>query len=305
MGFVHVNGRRWGFGPSAWASTKDKGLVLPGDDCGVCSVKDDSSEAIVPTITEWVVDRLMQEHQQFVRAQDEALRGHAMQLALASLGGRQQTRACFQAWLAQGMALDTLYLQVLAPAANLVGQWWQDDSVDFAHSTLGYNHLQDLLVEFSPQFLAQSSGYAAPASHRALMMGQPHAQHALGLMMLAEFFRRDGWSVTSASKMGRFEALSTVGNEAFDLIAVSVSTTREFSSLKKLIAQLRERSLNPRVVIMVGGPVLALMPDLAEQLGADFSSTSADQALRDAAQQVRLRQKCHAPQPLAQGHSHG
>jgi methanogenic corrinoid protein MtbC1 len=105
--------------------------------------------------------------------------------------------------------------------------------------------------------------------------------------------------------MGRFEALSTVGNEAFDLIAVSVSTTREFSPLKKLISQLRERSLNPRVVIMVGGPVLALMPDLAEQLGADFSSTSADQALRDAAQQVRLRQKRHAPQPLAQGHSHG
>ena len=137
------------------------------------------------------------------------------------------------------------------------------------------------------------------------MMGQPHAQHALGLMMLAEFFRRDGWSVTSASKMGRFEALSTVGNEAFDLIAVSVSTTREFSPLKKLISQLRERSLNPRVVIMVGGPVLALMPDLAEQLGADFSSTSADQALRDAAQQVRLRQKRHAPQPLALGHSHG
>ena len=265
----------------------------------------EQTQAIVPAITEWVVDRLMSEHQQFVQQQDEALRGHAVQLALACLHGREQTRACFQAWLAQGMALDTLYLQVLAPAANLVGQWWQDDSVDFAHSTLGYNHLQDLLVEFSPQFLAQSSGYAAPASHRALMMGQPHAQHALGLMMLAEFFRRDGWSVTSASKMGRFEALSTVGNEAFDLIAVSVSTTREFSPLKKLISQLRERSLNPRVVIMVGGPMLAQDPHLAATLGADFSSGSADQALRDAADQVRMHRERQVTQARSRGVSRG
>jgi len=269
------------------------------------SVTEDSAQAMVPAITEWVVDRLMHKHQQFVRQEDEALRGHALQLALACLQGREPTRTCFQAWLAQGMALDTLYLQVLAPAAGLVGQWWAADRVDFAHCTVGYNHLQDLLVELSPQFLAQSSGYAAPAGHRALMIGQPNAQHALGLMMLAEFFRRDGWSVTSASKMGRFEALSTVGHEAFDLIGVSVSTSREFNPLKKLIAQLRERSLNPRVVIMVGGPLLAQVPDLAAQLGADFSSTTADQALRAAAQQVQLRQKRHAPQPLARGLSHG
>ena len=149
------------------------------------SVNEDSAQTMVPAITEWAVDRLMQKHQQFVRQEDEALRGHALQLALACLQGREPTRTCFQAWLAQGMALDTLYLQVLAPAASLVGQWWQADSVDFAHCTVGYNHLQDLLVEFSPQFLAQSSGYAAPVGHRALLMGQPHAQHAMGLMMLA------------------------------------------------------------------------------------------------------------------------
>ncbi len=257
--------------------------------------------AIVPAITEWVVDRLMNKHQQFVQQQDEALRGHALQLALACLSGQQQTRACFRAWLAQGMALDTLYLQVLAPAASLVGQWWQADSVDFSHCSVGYHHLQDLLVEYSPQFLAQSNGYVAPLGHRALMMGQPNAQHALGLMMLAEFFRRDGWSVTSASKMGRFEALSMIGNEAFDLVAISVSTRRDLPTLKKHIVQLRQRSLNPRVVVMVGGPMLAQDPQLAATLGADFSSGTADQALRDAAQQVRLRMK----QPPAKTHAKG
>ena len=140
--------------------------------------------AVDPAITDWVVGKLMRDHQDFVAQQAEALRGHALQLALACLQGREPTRACFQAWLAQGMALDTLYLQVLAPAAGLVGQWWQSDQVDFAHGTMGYNHLQDLLIEFSPQFLAQS-GHSVEPGRRAFMIGQPQAQHALGLMMLA------------------------------------------------------------------------------------------------------------------------
>lgn len=260
--------------------------------------------AVDPAITDWVVGKLMRDHQDFVAQQAEALRGHALQLALACLQGREPTRACFQAWLAQGMALDTLYLQVLAPAAGMVGQWWQSDQVDFAHGTMGYNHLQDLLVEFSPQFLAQS-GHCPEPGHRAFMIGQPQAQHALGLMMLAEFFRRDGWQVTSASKMGRFEALSTVANEAFDLVAISVSTSRDLGALRKLIVQMREKSLNPRVAIMVGGPMLAMQPDLATYLGADFSSGSAEQALRDAEQQVRLRKNRHVPQPSRWGVTHG
>ena len=260
--------------------------------------------AIDPAITDWVVGKLMGDHQDFVAQQAEALRGHALQLALACLQGREPTRTCFQAWLAQGMALDTLYLQVLAPAAGLVGQWWQSDQVDFAHGTMGYNHLQDLLIEFSPQFLAQS-GHSVEPGRRAFMIGQPQAQHALGLMMLAEFFRRDGWQVTSASKMGRFEALSTVANEAFDLVAISVSTSRDLGALRKVIAQMRDKSLNPRVAIMVGGPLLAMQPNLATQLGADFSSGSAEQALRDADQQVRLRKNRHVPQPSRWGVTHG
>jgi hypothetical protein len=64
---------------------------------------------------------------------------------------------------------------------------------------------------------------------------------------------------------------------------------------------LRQRSLNPRLVIMVGGPMLALDPHLAATLGADFSSGSADQALRDAAQQVRMRIKQQAPQARSKG----
>jgi methanogenic corrinoid protein MtbC1 len=105
--------------------------------------------------------------------------------------------------------------------------------------------------------------------------------------------------------MGRFEALSTIGNEAFDLVALSVSTQRELPALTKHIVQLRERSLNPRVVIMVGGPLLSQDPHLAVTLGADFSSGSADQALRDAAQQVRLRRQQQVTQARARGVSRG
>ena len=56
---------------------------------------------------------------------------------------------------------------------------------------------------------------------------------------------------------------------------------------------------------MVGGPMLAQDPRLAATLGADFSSGTADQALRDAAQQVRMRRQRQVTQARARGVSRG
>jgi len=68
---------------------------------------------------------------------------------------------------------------------------------------------------------------------------------------------------------------------------------------------MRQRSLNPRVAIMVGGPMLAQDPHLAATLGADFSSGSADQALRDAADQVRMHRERQVTQARSRGVSRG
>ena len=76
-----------------------------------------------------------------------------------------------------------------------------------------------------------------------------------------------------------------------DLIGISVSDEKQFAYLKQLIANLRKKSLNPGLLVMVGGPMLTKHASLCEWLGADFACLHADQAQLMAMQQVERARK--------------
>jgi methanogenic corrinoid protein MtbC1 len=61
-------------------------------------------------------------------------------------------------------------------------------------------------------------------------------------------------------------------------LGISVSEDRQIPTLKKTIARLRKQSGNPHMLVMAGGPLLRLQPNLADLVGADFSCLRADQA---------------------------
>jgi CheY-like chemotaxis protein len=50
----------------------------------------------------------------------------------------------------QGATLGSLYLTLLAPAAQLVGDWWRDDRCDFTEVSLALSRLQHLLRDSTP-----------------------------------------------------------------------------------------------------------------------------------------------------------
>lgn len=61
--------------------------------------------------------------------------------------------AYLSALLHRGVALETIYLDLLAPAARLLGEWWKQDLRDFTEVTSGLCRMHQLLHEFSPSFL--------------------------------------------------------------------------------------------------------------------------------------------------------
>jgi hypothetical protein len=68
----------------------------------------------------------------------------------------------------------------------------------------------------------------------------------------------------------------------------------DLAHLKNLIATLRKKSLNPGLLVMVGGPLLGSHPHLAQWLGADFSCLQADDAQVLAMRRVdEVRQRQH------------
>jgi len=168
-----------------------------------------------------------------------------------------------------GLAIETLYLELLAPVARYLGELWEADIVDFVTVTLGCSRLQQLLHELSPSFFRESE----PHGHRrrVLLVPVPGEQHTFGIYMVAEFFRRAGWDVWSGCMPNR-ELTELVGHEAFSLIGFSLSGDQRLDALASSIRAVRRASCNRGIGVLVGGPVFVGHPELVSLVGADATA---------------------------------
>ena len=176
---------------------------------------------------------------------------------------------------ADGVTLETLYLDVLTPAARRLGELWEADLCDFTQVTIGLLRLQQLMYELSPAF--QDDAQRGVQLHRAMLVPVPGSHHTLGLLMVAEFFRRAGWGVWGDPAAAQADLVEAAQTNWFDMVGFSVGAVSQLSNLKAAITAIRRASLNPSIVIMVGGPVFLDSPALVAEVGAD--ATAPDAAL--------------------------
>ncbi len=194
-------------------------------------------------------------------------------------------RALVDAHLARGVSLEAIFLQLFAPAARYLGELWESDQCNFSQVTLCLWRLQSLLHDLSPGFHAGSGSaeLARIAERRILMTTLTGQQHTFGLSMLSEFFRREGWVVLSIPSPDPGETQAALSRHWFDVLALSASMDSEVGDLAKTIKAARKTSQNPRLAVMVGGPLFMRRPELAETVGADGFSADAIDALALAA----------------------
>lgn len=207
---------------------------------------------------------------------------------------RSQDNACdlLAAHCARGVPLEAIYLQLFAPAARYLGELWETDLMNFSQVTLCVWRLQSLLHDLSPSFRADSSGAQRESAERRILLGTlPNQQHTFGLSILSEFFRRDGWVVLSIPAPEPGEIQGTLSKHWFDVLALSASMDGEVDDLGKTIKAARRTSQNPRLAVMVGGPLFLREPELAVVVGADAMSVDAPHALAMADQLIWARQE--------------
>ncbi len=204
----------------------------------------------------------------------------------------EAARALLAAHLERGVALEHVFLDLFTAAAQLLGQWWESDHCNFSQVTLCLSRMQAMLHELSPSFQAGSGGARLDRAgeRRILMATLPGQQHTMGLSILSEFFRREGWVVLAipAPEPGLIQA--TLSTHWFDVFALSASQDAEIEDLVSTIKAARRTSQNPRMAIMVGGPLFLRRPELALPLGADGVSNDAREAL-DLAQRLLQAQR--------------
>ncbi len=214
--------------------------------------------------------------------------GHELIAEIADLVARKDVGAAatrIDALRQSGLTVETLYLELLAPAARYLGELWEADILDFTTVTLGCTRLQQLLHELSPSFFREAEQHEH--RRRVLLVPVPGEQHTFGLYMVAEFFRRAGWDVWSGCMPTR-ELTELVGKEAFSLVGFSLSGDQRLDSLASSIRSVRRASCNRGIGVLVGGPVFVGHPELVSLVGADATAQDGRQATLQAQNTLSL-----------------
>ncbi len=186
----------------------------------------------------------------------------------------------------RGASEESIYLDLLAPAARVLGQMWSDDVCDFATVTLSVARLQRLMRQLSPSFI---SGAPLRLQARNILLAQAaDEQHGLGLAMVAEFFRRAGWVVECLQGPDTPDPAALAQAQWFDVIGFSLGSELRLPWLRDKISAIRLVSRNAEVVVMVGGPLFDANPGWVDHVGADAWTQDARKAPELAARRVGL-----------------
>ncbi len=187
--------------------------------------------------------------------------------------------AFVRALMADGVTVESVFVDLLGPTARDLGIRWEDDECSFVDVTVALGRLQRVLRDLSQHFQAESNTQPDSAGH-VLLTCLPGEQHTLGLILVAEFLIRDGFRVLVGAPWSESDLLTQVQTEWFDVIGFSAGCESRLSTLKREVARIRAVSRNPNVRILVGGQVFSLETELVARVGADGWARNAQEAPR-------------------------
>lgn len=243
---------------------------------------------LVSTIEGEIIPRLMMVHK--AKSEESALDGE-MRSAITQKDVEEFAQivvvqddhvinSYIEAIRARGVAVEVIFLDLLAPAARHLGDLWVDDRTSFAEVTMGLGRLQQVLRWLSRDFVYGDENTGP--GRRALIIPAPGEQHTFGIFIVAEFLRRASWDVATTSPRSNADVVNSVRNEWFAIVGLSLASELGLSKLEKVIKRIRKSSRNESVSVMVGGPVFIEHPEYCELIGADATARDAEQTVSEA-----------------------
>jgi len=207
--------------------------------------------------------------------------------------GTESHRAAelIQAYRDRGVPLETIYIDLLVPAARRLRHLWMNDEWDFAAVTLALWRMQQLLRDFSPAFCA--GAVLKSAGLRALLTPAPGEKHDIGHMMFGlvlagEFFRRDGWDTWIEPDPASAAFIETIRTQWFDVVEFFSGSDKKLDDLASNIRTVRRESLNRNIGVMVCGPAFTERPELVLLVGGDAIVSDFNQETLQAQNVVNL-----------------
>lgn len=160
-----------------------------------------------------------------------------------------------------GLGLESVLVDLVAPAARLLGEQWLDDEISFADVTLGLGLLQRLVAVLGGDL-------SEPMNPRGVvaLVAPRGEQHTLAVQLLGELLRQAGWGVRVEIDADDEALVELVGTQDVVMVGLSISNAALVEPLERLIRRLKQASRNPDLVCMIGGA--ADLQDVAPRVGA-------------------------------------
>ena len=175
----------------------------------------------------------------------------------------------------RGLSMETLYTELLEPTARHLGKLWDDDRCDFVDVTVGVARLQQLLSIFNDTYHLPQIG----SRRQVLMTTAPGNQHSFGASMIEKLLFAAGWQVETEYSGSADAIVDWVSRSWFAVIGLAAGSNEQLDSLKAVIIEVRRRSKNKSIGVMVGGPMFTENPTLALAMGADSTAPNAPTAV--------------------------
>jgi len=179
----------------------------------------------------------------------------------------EEARALISKFRAAGRSVEDVLLDLMGPSAQLMGEYWRTDAIDFVAVTVGVSRLQTMMRDMCRP--GHRDAVIAPKPQSILLASVPGDQHTFGVFLLEEMFRRDGWTVVTSALDTSDDLINLVAAEKFDVVGFSLGREELLSGLREDIKAVRESSQNNNVTILAGGICLQSQPNIAYEIGAD------------------------------------
>ena len=180
----------------------------------------------------------------------------------------QVLAACVADLLARGVAIETVFCDLLVAAHARLASTAVTDAADLVAQTVAVGRLHELARRHAPAFQAERMPRAR--DRRVLLIAREGDLHGFGMSLAGEFFRHAGWDVVVSVTADATLDAQRVRGTRFDVVGVWVGHAGLAAWARDLVAALRAASCHQPLVVMVNGPWAGDSAQRLRELGADL-----------------------------------
>jgi MerR family transcriptional regulator, light-induced transcriptional regulator len=179
-------------------------------------------------------------------------------------GDGTRARHVIDSAVAGGVPVPELYLEVLAPALERVGELWARGEINVAYEHYATAVTQGIVGALGPRIRRAPRG-----GRLAVLSCSPGELHALGPQMAGDLLEAAGWEVLLlGAATPAHDLAALVEAERPDVVGLSTATTAVIDQAVEAVGVLAR--LRPRPFIVVGGGAWRdVRPDRVQEIGAD------------------------------------